>query len=97
MIRFVFTLVYLILVIVLTGLALEDMWGWFIVPLGAVAIGQWHALGLATMIRMCTYIIPRDEMERLEDSVYYPRMITSLLVILAGWGMAWLYHAAMVT
>lgn len=30
-----------------SGLTVSVLWGWFIVPLGAPAIGLWHAYGLA--------------------------------------------------
>jgi hypothetical protein len=43
-------------VYVLTGIVLADLWLWFVVPLGVVAIGKAHACGLMMLIFFMTNV-----------------------------------------
>lgn len=36
----------------INGWAASILWGWFLVPLGAVQIGVWHAAGLIALVTM---------------------------------------------
>ncbi len=40
---------------------LSVVWGWFVVPLGAPAIGVLHAYGLMLMLSLVTYSIDRHK------------------------------------
>lgn len=46
-------IILLIPSIFIHGFAVMTMWGWFIVPLGVMALTLWHSLGLA----LTTYYI----------------------------------------
>lgn len=39
-------------VYIINGLVLSIMWRWFIVPLGVIAIGKAHAIGIASIVGM---------------------------------------------
>ncbi|MBT7350047.1 hypothetical protein HN803_04620 [candidate division WWE3 bacterium] len=43
-------------VYMLTGFILADLWLWFVVPLGVVAIGKAHACGLMMLIFFMTNV-----------------------------------------
>ncbi|MHA1839440.1 MAG: hypothetical protein ACTSYO_05740 [Candidatus Ranarchaeia archaeon] len=47
--------VMLVLFSILNGVIIQTMWGWFVVPLGASAIGLAHAIGLSLTVRFFTW------------------------------------------
>ncbi len=50
----------------LSGVALETLWYWFIVPLGAPNIGVAHAMGIALIVHFLIFKQP-DEKENKKD------------------------------
>lgn len=72
-----------ILTVLAAAFTLSTLWGWFIVPLGAPAIGLAHAAGISVML---TYLKMRqvkqkDErpfLDKVSDA--YGRMIVVLLL-----------------
>jgi len=47
--------------IVVNGLLLKAMWGWFMVPLGLRPVGVAHALGISLLVGMLTGPHPSEE------------------------------------
>jgi hypothetical protein len=93
----ILALIVLVLAVLITGVVLQDLWLWFVVPLGAVAIGQWHAMGLATIIRLCTFSISKDEIDNeVSDKVTFTRYVAAIAVPLFMWGLGWIYHTLMI-
>jgi hypothetical protein len=45
----------------LTPTVLVSYWKWFIVPLGVVPIGHWHAFALLTMVYLFTHHLYREK------------------------------------
>lgn len=45
----------LIASILLNGIALSVLWGWFLVPLGLSEIGLAHAIGISMVVGLITY------------------------------------------
>ena len=43
------------LAIITKGIALQVLWGWFVVPLGIPDIGMAHALGIAGLVALATH------------------------------------------
>jgi hypothetical protein len=75
--------------VVLSGFALSDVWGWFVVPLGVPAIGFYQALGLHVMVgHLCRNVArqPRTQEE------YMLRSGTWLAAPLLFWGASFLIH-----
>ena len=47
-------------IVLLKGLVLKILWGWFIVPLGIMEIGIAHALGFSIIITYLTATISKN-------------------------------------
>ena len=47
--------------VILRGLVLKILWGWFIVPLGVISIGISHALGISIIITFITFKKPAED------------------------------------
>ena len=63
------------------------MWGWFIVPLGILSIGFFHAWGLKLIASAFTMDVPKNEDEFGEyNAVYMNVMAIFMSVILLGFG-----------
>lgn len=68
--------------VVLKGFVLKVLWGWFIVPLGVVAITIPNALGLSVIIAFLIYTIPSKKIN-LEELMTYSIGV-SLFALLFG-------------
>lgn len=71
-----------------SGLAVTVLWGWFIVPLGAVDIGLVHAYGLVLFVNAFTFsgkIKKQNDQDYklLAQMVIHPMAVCILL--LTGW------------
>ena len=69
--------------IILRGLVLKILWGWFLVPLGVMAITIPHALGFATIVTYLTYTIPTEHVTW--DVVMTINIGVSLFILLFGY------------
>lgn len=69
----------------LEGVVLRQAWGWFVVPLGAPAIGYWHALALATLVGL---LVRQNGLER--DTT--KGVGEHLSAVLVSWFVLWLMH-----
>lgn len=85
-------LLFVILTTLLGGLVLQDLWGWFIVPLGVMQISIVHAIGISLVVRLVTYTIPKGN-EDMGDTL--SRVIASILYLLAVWGIGFIVHLYM--
>lgn len=52
------------------GFVISVLWGWFVVPLGAPAVGVWHAAGLCTLVCLMRPAIPPEDTPMLEVLAY---------------------------
>ncbi len=78
---------------VLEGVVLYYLWLWFVVPLGAPAIGLLHALGLGMIIHFLTYHF-YDFKKNDEAGIWEP--LCHLLVRpVFTLGFGWLLHSFM--
>ncbi len=68
--------------IILKGFVLKVLWGWFIVPLGVIAITIPNALGLSVIIAFLIHTIPSKKI-KLEEIMTYSIGI-SLFALLFG-------------
>lgn len=81
--------------IVLRGWVLSTLWGWFLVPLGAVEIGIAAALGISIIIGMFTTHLTHDTVKvKLNDQRTLPDLFATivsksiggpLISLLFGW------------
>lgn len=55
---------------VFSGWALFSLWTWFMVPLGAVSFGFWHAVGLSILISFAKSRAPANE-RTVKDALNY--------------------------
>ncbi len=72
-------------VVASTGFALSILWRWFVVPLGAPAIGMWHAAGLSAFVGFVT-MKARDY-----DDVPTPNVREAVLGTVKRAVFAWLF------
>lgn len=52
---------------IIRGFVLSTMWGWFLVPLGLIQIGKAHAVGVAVIVSLITYVPSQCKDEREGD------------------------------
>lgn len=74
----------------LRGIVTVDLWDWFLVPLGVIAIGFWHAVGMSAIIAFFT-IQPSMHKEFTATAL----MIYSIAMSLVFWGLGAIYHSFM--
>ena len=81
---------------ILSGFVLKQLWGWFIVPLGAAQIGIAHALGLSLLVSALTLSIPRRKPSaKTMIGKMYESLIFHTVGALLAWGFGALYHVFM--
>lgn len=80
------------------GWALSELWGWFIVPLGAPAISVIHAVGLKLTIGFVTFKMKDLDEDRDKDfdemvKAMFLRTIQSVCIslLIVGLGYCWHY------
>jgi hypothetical protein len=97
-IQSIITLLLLIPAMILSAIIIQDMWGWFIVPLGVVAIGKAHALGLSTFISYfkiglaSSKEVSTDPKLKDQPLVWFLGMVA---IMLMSWGTAAIIHSFM--
>ena len=93
---FVLILILGIPLALLNGWALSVMWGWFIVPLGAPALGLIQAIGITYVVTFFTYKRDKTEEARKSgekllvdglDTIFHRAVVTLGLL-----GFAYLWH-----
>jgi len=78
-----------VLLVFLRGFALKCMWGWFVMPLGVMALSFWHALGLSvTLLAFTGRSSSTDPKESFGMRVAVAICVTLLLLGVA-WLIAW--------
>lgn len=83
----------------LWAVVLGDLWRWFVMPLGAPAIGFWNMMGLmlfSIYIRHGLAISRPDEDEGDAWKRFLHSLSTSILTALAAWLLGAIYHHFMV-
>lgn len=88
----IFTLLILPISVVINGLLLKVLWGWFVVPLGIQAIGIAHALGLATVCHLLVGTRYKADDTKATWGYMIGHVFLRPLII---WGIAAIYHAFM--
>lgn len=80
------------LMIVFDAWAITIMWGWFIVPLGVVAIGKAHAYGISVMLSLFRNSpARRGENDRTGIELVIAALLTTGFMLLMGY----IAHAVM--
>ena len=76
----------------LRGFILTKLWLWFIVPIGAPAVGVAHSLGLLLVWRFFS-VSPRDVRDTKRDDKDHDIKVLVVYVIypLICWFIAWVY------
>lgn len=75
------------------GVVLMFLWNWFIVPLGAVSIGYWLALGIALTINTFLIMVKRDNGHKDEEFLEsIGRNLGYIVGLLLIWGMGAIIH-----
>lgn len=86
---FLFVAVGATAALVLNGIVLQALWGWFIVPLGLMEIGLAHAIGFNLLVRFCLFTQKEEREDSYSDKEIKKRLIVAilypLLVLLTGW------------
>jgi len=78
-----------VLAVLFSGVVIQDMWSWFVVPLGAPPIGIAHGLGLRLTLSWCT-AITRPNDDKFSEVVVRGACITAMV-----WGLGYLYSRFM--
>ena len=63
------------------GFVLALLWRWFVVPLGAPAIGVVHAMGLSWLVGLATYQLTGDPDRRPAVAVAMTLLFTTLALV----------------
>lgn len=89
------TLLLALLVIPLTsifsGYTLSVLWGWFVVPLGVMALTIPQSLGIALTVGYITH--QRNKIE--EDAGFWNALAVGVCKSLLFLGLGWIYHIFM--
>ena len=81
-------MVWLSTSMLLTGFAVQHLWLWFVVPLGAPAISLWHAAGIDLLVTLIAY--PGYLGKQLKGTCYLKRVLLLTFVRPAGaLGFGW--------
>ena len=73
------------------GYVAATLWGWFMVPLGVVAITYWHAVGLGSLLSV--YLGSRGTSSNSDESlgeVLLKGLLLSVIIPLVSLGLGWL-------
>lgn len=82
---------YIILVGYFRAFVLAKLWGYFLVPLGLMTLGVWHAWGIFLLVSMFTY---KHNISR-EKNNFMEALISPIILTLATWGIGALIHLQM--
>ena len=77
------------------GVALQDLWGWFIVPLGVGSLLFWQALGLSLVVGTMTMRFTPQDLEADEDVSWKVNTFGPTLRWLLAWGIGALFSLGM--
>jgi len=87
-----------VLLAMLCGVVVSDMWTWFVVPLGVMPIGIAHAMGIMAILGIPMYGMAYKQVEG-DMGFDLKRFLTMEFVIAAMyllmWGLAAVYHSFM--
>lgn len=90
-IAFIALLIVDIPAIIFRGFVLTQLWGWFVVPLGADRLGIAHALGLSLMLGIFfAHIATKNDVKNSDNEWYVQAigtLINSILASLFAWGV----------
>lgn len=81
-------------VMVIHGLVLSKMWGWFIAPLGLPTIGLLQGAGIACIIDLATLSLKRDDSQKGKSA--WIQVGVLFLAPLVELGIGYLIHFWMV-
>ena len=87
-----FFLGYIIIVGYFRAFVLTKLWGYFLVPLGLVEIGIWHAWGISLLVTLFTYSSPSNSEEKKN---FVSALLNPVLLSLIAWGIGALIHRQM--
>lgn len=82
----------------LGGVVLQDLWGWFLVPLGAAPIGLINAVGvslIASFFKMGLQQIKVDDEADAPFAAGTAKLVVMSFMLLLLWGVAAIWHAFM--
>lgn len=79
----------------LAAFVLTKAWLWFVVPLGVVEIGYWHAMGVSVVASWLTHQMPIKSPETDADD-HLSSALARLLATFVIWGGGALIHGQMV-
>lgn len=90
------SLVSMVAVTILRGLALSILWGWFIVPLGTPVLSVAQAVGIILIVDVLI-IFPSTEKSEIEDRKWYIPARNILIGIVTLWLLffGWIAHLFM--
>lgn len=77
-----------------SGLVLQDLWGWFVEPLGAPKIGLIQAVGLLLIVAFARGLPKRSDHEMTFRRTF-SWAGSRLLFVSLGWGLGAIWHAFM--
>jgi hypothetical protein len=80
----------ILLVMSFGAVVTQDLWGWFIVPLGVVPLGYAHAFGINVLVSRFT-----PQPRKLDDRPYGERIPQVIMALLLYWGIGALLHWCM--
>lgn len=80
----VLTLILSVPLVILSGIIVQDAWGWFIVPLGAEPIGLAHTIGLSMLVG---YYKMNAKKVQEKDERPFKTLTIALGMMLLSWGI----------
>lgn len=67
------------------GFVISTLWSWFVVPLGVVPIGVWHAAGLAVLTNYFKNVNVTQNEHLHGIGVLFVGALISLVALIFGW------------
>lgn len=87
-----------VLLAMLCGVVVSDMWTWFVVPFGVMPIGIAHAMGIITILGVPTFGIAYKLVEGdvgFDLKKFLTMEFTIAAMYLLMWGLTAVYHSFM--
>lgn len=95
----VFATVFMLVLATIRGFCVWCMYGWFVVPLGAPAIGLWQTIGILILWgSLSSHMSPdyvKEDGERIKSDIPVSRLATSVFGSLMCLLVAWIIHGWM--
>ena len=89
--KITFSLIGIVLITLLRGVIISNLWGWFVVPLDVLPLGYVQAMGLSILISVFVFRANKRDDEKSPIEM----IVEGVFLNLALWGIGAIIHLFM--